>query len=55
MILVNIGSNLNSLKGDRFFNLKKTIELITSEKIKIIKISSIYQTPSYPNKSNPKL
>jgi|TARA_B110000881_G_scaffold199262_1_gene196711 2-amino-4-hydroxy-6-hydroxymethyldihydropteridine diphosphokinase len=54
MILVNIGSNLNSLKGDRFFNLKKTIELITSEKIKIIKISSIYQTPSYPNKSNPK-
>jgi len=54
MILVNIGSNLNSVKGDRLFNIKKTLELIRLQKIKIIKISSVYETPSYPNKKNPK-
>ena len=54
MILLNIGSNLNSTEGDRYFNLKKTLELIKYENIKIIKISSIYETPSYPNEKNPK-
>ena len=54
MIHLNIGSNLSSTNGDRFFNLKKTLELIRLENIKIIKISSIYETPSYPNKKNPK-
>ena len=54
MILLNIGSNLDSIKGDRFFNLKKTLELIKIERIKILKVSSIYETPSYPNKRNPK-
>ena len=54
MILLNLGSNLNSKKGDRLFNLKKTLELITLENIEIIKISSVYETPSYPNEKNPK-
>ena len=54
MIYINIGSNLNSENGDRTFNIKKTISLISSEKIKILKSSSIYETPSYPNKRNPK-
>ena len=54
MIFLNVGSNLDSSKGDRFFNLKKTLKLITLENIKIIKISSIYETPSYPNEKNPK-
>ena len=54
MIFLNIGSSLNSVNGDRFYNLKKTLELITLEKINIIKKSSIYETPSYPNKKNPK-
>tara|TARA_B110000902_G_scaffold231938_1_gene274576 strand:- start:116 stop:628 length:513 start_codon:yes stop_codon:yes gene_type:complete len=54
MILLNIGSNLDSIKGDRFFNLKKTLKLIELDNIKILKISSIYETPSYPNKKNPK-
>jgi 2-amino-4-hydroxy-6-hydroxymethyldihydropteridine diphosphokinase len=54
MIILNIGSNLESLKGDRFFNLKKTLEHIRLEKITIMKLSSIYETPSYPNKKNPK-
>ena len=54
MILLNVGSNLDSKKGDRFFNLKETLKLIKLEDIKIIKKSSIYETPSYPNKKNPK-
>ena len=53
MIYINIGSNLNSLSGDRIFNIKKAINLIRFAKIKIIKKSSIYETPSYPNKKNP--
>ena len=54
MILLNIGSNLASKKGDRLFNLNKSLQLIKLEGIKIIKISSIYETPSYPNAKNPK-
>ena len=54
MILLNIGSNLNTIKGDRLFNLKETIRLIRLENVKIIKISSIYETPSYPNEKKPK-
>jgi 2-amino-4-hydroxy-6-hydroxymethyldihydropteridine diphosphokinase len=54
MILLNIGSNLDSNKGDRFFNIKEALKLIKLENIKIIKKSSIYETPSYPNKKYPK-
>jgi len=54
MIYINIGSNLNSQNGDRTFNIKKAIDLIRVEKIKVIKRSCIYETPSYPNKKNPK-
>ena len=54
MIFLNIGSNLDSTNGDRLFNLKKTLALIKLENIKIIKKSSIYETPSYPNENNPK-
>jgi 2-amino-4-hydroxy-6-hydroxymethyldihydropteridine diphosphokinase len=54
MIFINIGSNLNSSRGDRLYNLKKSIELINIKNIKIIKKSNIYETPSYPNKKNPK-
>ena len=54
MILLNIGSNLDSIKGDRFFNLKKTLDLLRLENIQIIKTSNIYETPSYPNKKDPK-
>jgi 7,8-dihydro-6-hydroxymethylpterin-pyrophosphokinase len=34
MIYINIGSNLNSLKGDKLYNLNKAIELIILERIK---------------------
>ena len=54
MILLNIGSSLDTIEGDRLFNLKRSLELLKLENIKIIKLSSIYETPSYPNKKNPK-
>ena len=50
MILINVGSNLDSSKGDRLYNLKKSLELISLENITIIKKSSIFETPSYPKK-----
>ena len=34
MIYINIGSNLSSSKGDRLYNLKKSIELIKKKKNK---------------------
>jgi len=54
MIFLNIGSNLNSKNGSRIYNLSKSLDLISLEKIKIKKISKVYETPSYPNQRNPK-
>ena len=54
MIFLGIGSNLNSKFGNRFFNIKKTLDLILDEKMKIKKKSSYYETPSYPNTEDPK-
>ena len=54
MIHLNIGSNLNSIHGSRSKNISLAINLLLSSKIKIIKISSFYETPSYPNKRFPK-
>jgi|TARA_B110000467_G_C17862581_1_gene235591 2-amino-4-hydroxy-6-hydroxymethyldihydropteridine diphosphokinase len=54
MIFLSIGSNLNSQFGNRFENINKSLLLLKNENIKILKISSFYETPSYPNNSNPK-
>ena len=54
MIYLSIGSNLNSIFGDRFQNIKKALEFLKIEKITIKKISNFYETPSYPNKNYPK-
>ena len=54
MIHLNIGSNLNSKYGSKFKNISIAINLLTEAKLKIIKISNFYQTPSYPNKKMPK-
>ena len=54
MIYLNIGSNLSSAYGDRFNNITYAISLLIKKKIKIMKISDFYETPSYPNKKNPK-
>ena len=54
MIHLNIGSNLNSKHGSRFDNISIAINLLINSKIKILKISNFYETPSYPNQSFPK-
>jgi len=54
MILLGIGSNLPSIFGDRFKNINLSISNLELYKINIINKSSYYETPSYPNKKNPK-
>ena len=53
MIHINIGSNLESSFGNRFVNISTAINLLINSKLKIIKISDFYETPSYPNKKLP--
>ena len=54
MIHINIGSNLKSKYGTKFQNISLAINLLIDSKFKINKISSFYETPSYPNKKFPK-
>lgn len=54
MIILGIGSNLSSKFGDRIKNIDLSIDLLKKNNIKIIKKSSYYETPSYPDKKNPK-
>ena len=53
MLLLGLGSNLPSTFGDRFENLNLAISYLEAYKIKIIKKSSFYETPSYPNNTFP--
>ena len=54
MIFLGLGSNLPSKYGDRFTNINLTISSLEGYGINVIKKSSFYETPSYPNKENPK-
>ena len=54
MIFLGLGANLSSKYGDRFTNINLAISLLEEHRIEIIKKSSYYETPSYPNKKNPK-
>jgi len=54
MLLLGIGSNLKSSYGDRFENINLSISFLQKNKIKVLKKSSFYETPSYPNIKNPK-
>ncbi len=54
MIHLNIGSNLDSIFGSKFDNITIAVNLLIESKIKILKISNFYETPSYPNKNFPK-
>ena len=54
MIILGLGSNLNSSFGDRFNNINLALSHIVSHNIKILKKSSFYETPSYPNNKDPK-
>ena len=54
MIILALGSNLSSKYGDRFTNLNLAISYLELYGIKVIKRSSFFETPSYPNKKDPK-
>ena len=54
MIHINIGSNLDSKFGSRFENINLASNLLIEFKVKILKISNFYETPSYPNQRFPK-
>ena len=54
MIVLAIGSNLSSNFGDRFENIDSTILHLENYGIKVLKKSSFYETPSYPDKQKPK-
>ena len=54
MIHLNIGSNLDSKYGSRSKNITITINLLIESKMQVKKISSFYETPSYPNRDFPK-
>ena len=54
MIYLNIGSNLPSEEGGRENNIFKAIYYLKKLKLNLIKISSLYETPSYPNNLDPK-
>ena len=53
MIHLNIGSNLESKFGNRFENISIAVNSLINSKLKINKVSSFYETPSYPNKKLP--
>ena len=54
MFLLGLGSSLSSSFGDRFKNIDLAILYLELYKIKIIRKSSFYETPSYPDIKNPK-
>ena len=54
MILLGLGSNLSSSFGNRFKNIDLAVSYLQEHGIKIKKRSNYYETPSYPNKENPK-
>ena len=54
MIFLGLGSNLPSKYGDRFANINLAISSLEAYGIKVIKRSSFYKTPSYPDRENPK-
>ena len=54
MIHLNIGSNLSSRYGSKFDNISIAIDQLINSKVKIIKASHFYETPSYPNNRFPK-
>ena len=54
MIILGIGSNLSSKLGNRFKNIELALTYLEKKKIKVLKKSSFYETPSYPDKKYPK-
>jgi len=55
MIFLGLGSNLPSKYGDSFANIKLAISSLEAYGIKVIKKSSFYKTPSYPDRRKSKV
>ena len=53
-VYLSLGSNLKSKYGSRINNLKIAQLLLISKSIKIINVSSYYETLAFPNKKDPK-
>ena len=56
MIYLNIGSNLPSIRGGRGRkdNIENAVKLLKKLKFNLLEMSSFYETPSYPNKNDPR-
>ena len=56
MIFLSLGSNLPSLNENlnRFENINSAIKILSSNNYALVKRSSYYETPSYPDKNDPK-
>ena len=54
MIILGLGSNLPSSFGNRFQNIELAIIHLNNLGIYVKKKSNYYETPSYPNKKDPK-
>ena len=54
MIYLNIGTNIEFNNNDRYTNIYNCLKLLQEKKIKIVKISNFFETPSYPDKKNKK-
>ena len=56
MIFLSLGSNLKSPDGNfnRFENIYSAIKTLISYGYSVIKKSSYYETPSYPDRNKPK-
>ena len=54
MIILGLGSNLNSKFGNRFENLELAIKNLEKKNIKILKKSSFYESTAQPNYKDPK-
>ena len=54
MIILALGSNLASSYGDRFQNINLAISSLEAYGIQMLKKSSYYESPSYPNNKDPK-
>ena len=54
MVILGLGSNLSSSFGDRFKNIELALSALNNYGIIVIKRSSFYETPSFPNNKNPK-
>lgn len=53
MIYLGLGSNLGTSLEEKYANLNRCLKLIQFSRIKILKCSKIFVTPSYPNKTFP--